>query len=49
MPWGLGGLENFQNAGVTVPKANGKEVSEIIGSLKEAKLAEFSGGCEHAH
>lgn len=45
---GPGGLTNFQKAGVTVLKANGKTVREIISSFKEGKLAELSGGCEHA-
>ncbi len=46
---GPGGLNSFQNAGVTVLKAEGNIVKEIINAFNEGKLKELVGGCEHAH
>ena len=46
---GPGGLQSFQNAGVTVLKAQGATVKEVIENFKEGKLQELVGGCEHAH
>jgi predicted Fe-Mo cluster-binding NifX family protein len=46
---GPGGLHSFQNAGVTVLKAEGNTVKEILDLLNQGKLKELAGGCEHAH
>ena len=46
---GPGGLQSFQNAGVTVLKAVDETVKETIDSFKAGKLSELVGGCEHAH
>jgi predicted Fe-Mo cluster-binding NifX family protein len=46
---GPGGLSSFQNAGITVLKAEGNTVKEVIAGFKEGKLKELAGGCEHAH
>jgi predicted Fe-Mo cluster-binding NifX family protein len=46
---GPGGLQSFQNAGVTVLKAVDATVKETINSFKEGKLTELADGCEHAH
>ncbi len=46
---GPGGLHSFQNAGVTVLKAEDATVKETINSFKAGKLTELAGGCEHAH
>ena len=46
---GPGGLQSFQNAGVTVLKAVDATVKETLNSFKAGKLAELVGGCEHAH
>ncbi len=46
---GPGGLHSFQNAGVTVLKAQDLTVKETIDSFKAGKLGELAGGCEHAH
>jgi predicted Fe-Mo cluster-binding NifX family protein len=46
---GPGGLQSFQNAGVTVLRAVDATVKETINSFKEGKLTELAGGCEHAH
>ena len=46
---GPGGLQSFQNAGITVLKAEGTTVKEVIGNFKGGKLKELAGGCEHAH
>jgi predicted Fe-Mo cluster-binding NifX family protein len=43
------GLQSFQNAGVTVLKAEGDTVKDLITRFKEGKLKELAGGCEHAH
>lgn len=46
---GPGGLQSFQNAGVTVLKATEDTVKANVNSFKEGKLQELMGGCEHAH
>jgi len=46
---GPGGLSTFQNAGITVLKAEGRTVKDVIANFKENKLKELLGGCEHAH
>ena len=46
---GPGGLSSFQGAGITVLKAEGNTVKEVIAAFKEGKLKELAGGCEHAH
>jgi predicted Fe-Mo cluster-binding NifX family protein len=46
---GPGGLQSFQNAGVTVLKATEDTVKANVNSFKEGKLQELAGGCEHAH
>jgi predicted Fe-Mo cluster-binding NifX family protein len=46
---GPGGLQTFQNAGVTVLKATGNRTKEVVNSYLEGKLEELTGGCEHAH
>ena len=46
---GPGGLQSFKNAGVTVLKAVDDTVKATLVSFKEGKLAELTGGCEHAH
>jgi predicted Fe-Mo cluster-binding NifX family protein len=46
---GPGGLLSFKSSGATVLKATGNTVKEAIESLKEGKLIELAGGCEHAH
>ena len=46
---GPGGLQSFQDAGVTVLKAVDATVKETINSFKAGKLTELAGGCEHAH
>jgi predicted Fe-Mo cluster-binding NifX family protein len=43
------GLQSFQNAGVTVLKAEGNTVKELISRFTEGRLKELAGGCEHAH
>ena len=46
---GPGGLTSFQNAGVTVLKANANTVKDIVASYKQGKLETLATGCEHAH
>jgi predicted Fe-Mo cluster-binding NifX family protein len=46
---GPGCLNSLQGAGITVLKATGTTVKEIIDQFKEAKLVALSGACEHAH
>jgi predicted Fe-Mo cluster-binding NifX family protein len=46
---GPGGLQSFQNAGVTVLKATEDTVKANVNSFKEGKLQELMGVCEHAH
>ncbi len=46
---GPGGLTSFQNAGVTVLKANANRVKDIVASYKQGKLETLATGCEHAH
>jgi predicted Fe-Mo cluster-binding NifX family protein len=45
---GPGCLGSLQDAGITVLKATGNTVKEIIESFKEGKLNILSGACEHA-
>lgn len=49
--YGMGprGLVSFQNAGISVLKANADVVCHVIASYKEDKLQELTEGCEHAH
>jgi predicted Fe-Mo cluster-binding NifX family protein len=49
--YGMGprGLITFQNAGVTVLKANAHTVGDVVAAYKEDKLQELTEGCEHAH
>lgn len=49
--YGMGprGLISFQNAGVTVLKANADTVGEVVSAYKAGKLEELTEGCEHAH
>ncbi len=46
---GPGGLHSFQNAGITVLKAQGDTVKDVITSFTGGQLKELVGGCEHAH
>jgi predicted Fe-Mo cluster-binding NifX family protein len=46
---GPGGLQSFRNAGITVLKAQGNSVNEVITNFKEGKLEPLTGGCPHAH
>jgi predicted Fe-Mo cluster-binding NifX family protein len=46
---GPGGLQSFKNAGISVLKAQGNTVKEIIKNYNENKLEELIGGCPHAH
>jgi len=46
---GPGALNTFQDQGVTVLQADSSTVESNIKSLKEGKLKELAGGCEHAH
>ena len=46
---GPGGLQSFQDSGVTVLKAVDATVKATIDSFREGKLTELAGGCEHAH
>jgi predicted Fe-Mo cluster-binding NifX family protein len=46
---GPGGLQSFQNAGITVLKAEGTTVKEVIGNFQQGTLKELTGGCPHAH
>ncbi len=46
---GPGALQSFQNAGVTVLKAQDATVKATIDSFKAGKLTELASGCEHAH
>jgi predicted Fe-Mo cluster-binding NifX family protein len=46
---GPGGLQSFKSAGISVLKAEGNTVKEIIKNFKENKLVELTGGCPHAH
>ena len=46
---GPGGLNSFQNAGISVLKAEGNTIKEVITRFKEGKLEQLTGGCEHAH
>jgi predicted Fe-Mo cluster-binding NifX family protein len=49
--YGMGprGLLSFENAGVTVLKADCNTVEEVVAAFKDGKLKELEGGCEHAH
>jgi predicted Fe-Mo cluster-binding NifX family protein len=46
---GPGGLQSFQSAGISVLKAEGNTVKEVIENFKAGKLKELTGGCPHAH
>jgi len=46
---GPGGLQSFQNAGVTVLKAAGNTAKAIVNSYLKGGLEKLTGGCEHAH
>ena len=49
--YGMGprGLTTFQNAGVTVMKANADTVNEVINAFIEKRLDELTEGCHQAH
>lgn len=44
---GSNGLHSFQNAGITVLKAEGETVKDVMTNFKDGKLKELAGGCEH--
>lgn len=44
---GPNGLHSFQNAGITVLKAEGDTVKDVMTNFKDGKLKELAGGCEH--
>jgi predicted Fe-Mo cluster-binding NifX family protein len=46
---GPGGLVSFQNAGISVLKAQGNTVDEVMANFKAAKLEPLTAGCPHAH
>jgi predicted Fe-Mo cluster-binding NifX family protein len=46
---GPGGLTSFQKVGISVLKAQGNTIKEVITRFKEGKLEQLIGGCEHAH
>jgi len=46
---GPGGLHSFQDAGITVLKAQGNTLNEVMTNFKEGKLEPLTGGCPHAH
>ena len=46
---GPGGLQSFQNAGITVLKATGNTAKAIVNSYLKGELEKLTGGCEHAH
>jgi len=49
--YGMGprGLIGFQEAGVTVLKADADTVKDVIASYNDDKLQELTEGCHHAH
>jgi predicted Fe-Mo cluster-binding NifX family protein len=49
--YGMGpnGLLSFKNAGITVLKAQGTTVAEVIDNYKQGTLTELTAGCAHAH
>jgi predicted Fe-Mo cluster-binding NifX family protein len=46
---GPGCLMSLRDAGLTVLKATGNTVKEIIDQFKEGKLLQLEGGCQHSH
>jgi predicted Fe-Mo cluster-binding NifX family protein len=46
---GPGGLQSFKDAGITVLKAEGNTVEDVMANFKEGKLEELTAGCVHAH
>lgn len=44
---GPNGLHSFQNAGITVLRAEGDTVKDVMTNFKDGKLKELAGGCEH--
>jgi predicted Fe-Mo cluster-binding NifX family protein len=46
---GPGCLSSLNDAGITILKAAGTTVKEIVENFKEGKLNVLSGACEHAH
>ena len=46
---GPGALQSFQAAGITILKAEGNTVNEVMTNFKEGKLEPLTGGCPHAH
>lgn len=46
---GPGGLYSFKNSGVTVLKAEGTIVKEVIDKFSHDELEELTSGCQHAH
>jgi predicted Fe-Mo cluster-binding NifX family protein len=46
---GPGCLMSLQSTGMTVLKAVGNNVNDIVAAFKEGQLKALEGGCEHAH
>ncbi|MCW4018800.1 MAG: NifB/NifX family molybdenum-iron cluster-binding protein [Candidatus Bathyarchaeota archaeon] len=46
---GPGCLRSLQNMGVTVLKAVGSTVNDVVNAFKAGKLAALEGGCQHSH
>lgn len=49
--YGMGrhGLQAFNDAGITVLKANADTLSQVISGYKKQTLEELTEGCPHAH
>jgi len=46
---GPGCLMSLRNAGLTVLKATGNTVKEIIDQFRQGQLPQLEGGCQHSH
>jgi predicted Fe-Mo cluster-binding NifX family protein len=46
---GLGGIMSFKEAGVTVLKAKGATLTEVVANYNAGALEELTAGCPHAH
>ncbi len=46
---GFGCLMSLKDAGLTVLKATGNTVKEIIDLFKQGQLPQLEGGCQHSH
>lgn len=46
---GPGCLRSLQNMGVTVLKAIGSTVNDVVDAFKDGKLVALEGGCPHSH